>query len=233
MAGTIKKHAGICIGLILFAVGTAGCSAGEHKDQKQAEKTYAPEESGLTYALQTETDAHRVEIPVFQSENESAAVAQLNQEIEDQLMSLYEDDKSTEKIPEIETEFYVNDQYLQAVCRYVEYPLVGGYGDVVTYNYDRIHDQQITLTDVLVTKQTTLDDVRQMVTDSCLQTAELAQTGASIYGVTVDGFVLDEEDNCAFYGNVDISMDGASPWSYVYRFGYETQTVTIYNLTDK
>lgn len=45
MAGTIKKYAGICIGLILFAVGTAGCSAGEHNDQKQAEKTYEPDKN--------------------------------------------------------------------------------------------------------------------------------------------------------------------------------------------
>lgn len=233
MAGTIKKYAAGCMTVLLFTLGTAGCSTGAQKSTDQEAKTYAPEESNLGYAIQTETDAHPVEIPVFQSKNESAVVAQLNLEIEDQLMSLYEDDKSTDQIPEIETELYTNDQYLQAVCRYVEYPLVGGYGDVVTYNYDRIHDKQITLTDALVTKQTTLDDVRQMVTDGCLQTAELAQTGASIYGVTVDGFVFGEEGNCAFYGNVDISMDGASPWSYVYRFEYETQMVTIYNLTDK
>lgn len=45
MAGTIKKYAGICIGLILFAVGTAGCVAGEHNDQKQAEKTYEPDKN--------------------------------------------------------------------------------------------------------------------------------------------------------------------------------------------
>ena len=233
MAGTIRKYAGTCMTVILLALGTAGCGTAAQGGTDQEAKTYAPEQSGLEYALQTETDAHPVEIPEFHSEHESAVVAQLNQEIEDQLMKLYADDKSTDQIPEIETEFYTNDQYLQAVCRYVEYPLVGGYGDVVSYNYDRIHDKQITLTDALVAKQTTLDDVRQMVTDSCLQTAELAKDGASIYGVTVDGFVFDEEENCAFYGNVDISMDGASPWSYVYRFEYESQTVTIYNLTDK
>ena len=84
------------------------------------------------------------------------------------------------------------------VVRYVEYPLVGGYGDIASYNYDRIQDKKITLTDALVKKETTLDDVRQMVIDSCLRMKKLSDKETSIYGVTVDGFSLDANDNCTF-----------------------------------
>ena len=99
-------------------------------------------------------------------------------------------------------------------------------------NYDRIQDKKITLTDALVKKETTLDDVRQMVIDSCLRMKELSDKETSIYCVTVDGFSLDANDNCTFYGNVDLCLNGTTQWSYIYSFQFETQTVEIYDLTE-
>lgn len=160
-------------------------------------------------------------------------IEELNQDIMDGPGAIYEKDKDgKEIIPEIRTTEYSTNQYLQVVVRYVEYPLVGGYGDIASYNYDRIQDKKITLTDALVKKETTLDDVRQMVIDSCLRMKKLSDKETSIYGVTVDGFSLDANDNCTFYGNVDLCLNGTTQWSYIYSFQFETQTVEIYDLTE-
>ena len=62
-------------------------------------------------------------------------IEELNQDIMDGPGAIYEKDKDgKEIIPEIRTTEYSTNQYLQVVVRYVEYPLVGGYGDIASYN---------------------------------------------------------------------------------------------------
>lgn len=227
-AGVRKKYIGMIAALSMIFL----CGCGSHTVSEQTEQvTYKPEDSSVTYAVQTEEHGYPVQIPSFASVHESSAIGEINQEIEDLLTALYKKDQDSEVThPQIVTEVYENDRYLQAVSRYVEYPLVGGYGDVASFNYDRIHDKKLTLTDALVMKQTTLDDVRQMVTDSALNQKEPAEKEISIYGVTVDGFSLDENDQCTFYGNADLCLDGSTQWSYIYEFQYDTQTLKIYDL---
>ena len=229
--GILKKGKMImmlaAIGIFLCLI---GCAA---KEETTEAVNYEPEDSSLKYAVHTELDGHVIELPQFASTHDSAVIEELNRDIMEGPGTVYEKDKDGEEIiPEIRTTEYNTDQYLQAVVRYVEYPLVGGYGDVSSYNYDRIQDKKITLTDALVKKKTTLDDVRQMVIDSCLRMQELSDKETSIYGVTVDGFSLDANDNCTFYGNVDLCLNGTTQWSYIYSVRFETQTVEIYDLTD-
>lgn len=220
--------------MVLAAIGSCLCLIGcAAKEDATEAVNYASEDSSLTYAVHTELDGHAIELPQFTSTHDSAVIEELNQDIMDGPGAIYEKDKDgKEIIPEIRTTEYSTNQYLQVVVRYVEYPLVGGYGDIASYNYNRIQDKKITLTDALVKKETTLDDVRQMVIDSCLRMKELSDKETSIYGVTVDGFSLDANDNCTFYGNVDLCLNGTTQWSYIYSFQFETQTVEIYDLTE-
>lgn len=227
MAGKIKRKCLVCFFVLVSMFAACGCR--ETKSEETV--SYAPEDSAVSFSVQTKIDGHPVEIPVFSSVHESTQLAEINREIDDTLGTLYEKDKDSAEItPEIRTDLYENPKYLQALCRYVEFPLVGGQGDVVSYNYDRVHDKQITLTDALILKETTLDDVRQAVTDSCLREKDLLDKEITVYGVTVDGFVLDEENHCDLYGNIDFSLNGKTQWSYIYRYEFENGTLEIYDL---
>ncbi len=224
--GKIKRHIltyVICI-LTMFSF----CACGEEPEKSQ-DVTLNIEDTTLTLSVDEMAGTHPLQIPEFHSEVESEVVPALNQDITDLLMPLYEQDEE-EKEPQIVTELYDNARYLQAVVQYVEYPLVGGNGDVITYNYDRIYDKRVTLTDALILCQTTLDDVRQNVIDSFLQSEKASEKETAIYGVTVDGFVLDEKDVCTFFGNIDLCFGSDTPWSYVYAYDYSSGVVTVYDL---
>lgn len=228
MAGRYKKIIPyfVCTTLLFLT----GCGK-QTAQTTTREMQYEAEASAISYCVNLEQDGHLVQIPEFVSEHESAVLEEINQEIADTIGVFYEEDKTqTEVCFEAVTDVYETSEYLQVVVRYVEYPLVGGYGDVISYNYDRIQDKRLTLTDALVENQTTLDDVRQMVIDVCLK--QLAEKEITIYGATVDGFSMDENHNCKFYGNVDLCDETQAHWSYIYCFDYETQTVSIYNLEE-
>ena len=214
--------------IICFSLLVSLCACGE-KSEEKTDVTLNKEDTTLVFSIDEMVGTHPVQIPEYHSKVQSEVVSELNQDIKDLLLPIYEQEGS-EKEPQILTTIYDNDRYLQAVVQYVEYPLVGGNGDVTSYNYDRIKDKRVTLTDALILSQTTLDDVRQMVIDAFLLTGKATENETAIYGVTVDGFVLDEKDACVFFGNIDLCFGNDTPWSYVYAYDYTSGTVTVYDL---
>lgn len=230
MEKQMKKRIICCWVLFCMLLVLGGC--GETTSENIGEEAlFNPEESSLENVVYTlENGKCPARMPHFSATYDSAVIDGLNQEVKELHQTLFEPVSDTDVQMDVKVENFENDRYLQSVICYVSYPLVGGYGDVISYNYDRVQDKRLTLTDAFVLKNTTLDDVRQMVIDSCFKTKPLMENETTIYGATVDGFVLDDKDNCVFYGNVDLCINGNTQWSYIYQFDFETQEIEIYDL---
>ena len=211
--------------ILIGAFVTMLCACGKEK-QPEKSVTLNKEDTTISFCVDEILSDYPIQIPEFQSKCDSSVVKSMNNDITDLLMPVYEQ-KDNGKKPCIITEIYDNNRYLQAVCQYAVYPLDGKYEKVVSYNYDRIQDKKLTLTDALIASGTTLDDVRQLVNDYFVHQYEDSENEIAIYGVTVDGFVMNEDDSCIYYGNVCIGNDAYT--LYIYAFDFTTKEARLYD----
>lgn len=168
---------------------------------------------------ETIDDRYKVQIPIFESTIGSEVIDDINRDIDMLLVSMYERDMEDEdKTSDIRTIIDDSSKYLQAVVMYVEYPLLGSDGDVVSYNYVRDEDKRLTLSDALIIAETTLDDLKNEIVEVYYAMNQDSADELSIYGMTVDGFIINEAEAIDFYGNIDISVNASEPWSYIFRY---------------
>lgn len=212
-----------CILAICFVL--TSCQEEKTTNVKQ---TIAPTDTSLHMEIsETLKDRYIIQIPRFSCTKNSEAINDINTDIDTLLTTLYKNtDNNPDTTPEIRTTNFTSDHYLQSVVYYVEYPLLGSDGDVTSYNYDRINDTRIMLSDALVIAETTLDDLKDEIVDAYSSSTNNTENSA-IYGITVDGFTLTDDNHITFYGNIDISENEKNPWSYIFSYDYQTKAFSI------
>lgn len=218
----VKGGKRIVIYCIIVYLCVMFCACGQQSTEEST-VTLKKEDTSITFCVDEKEGQYPILIPEFESQVESAVVSSINSDIKDILMPVYEQ-KQSGKNPCIDTEIYDSDRYLQVVSRYAVYPLEDGYEKVVSFNYDRVRDKRITLTDALIESGTTLDEIRQEINDYFVSTYNEIAT----YGVTVDGFRIDDNNACVFLGNVCLGTDNDYTL-YVYAFDYSTGRAELYD----
>ena len=235
----------ILLSICMIAGCMTGCSGTKNADNKDENALIDidPAASSMVLAVDEVIDGkHPVQIPRYESTIDSQVIEGINSDIDKLLMPVYEryleadaerskevdSENDTENnsennsedavIPDIRTILDESDKYLQAVVMYVEYPLLGSDGDVVSYNYVRAEDRVLTLSDALIRAETTLDDLKNEIIEVYYILNQDTEEMLSIYGITVDGFIINEDSSIDFYGNIDISVNAEEPWSYIYRY---------------
>lgn len=219
-----KRIFALCCMAALFLAGCSAAGSGEN-----TENVFSYETDVSLSVDECIDDKYVVQIPEFSAVPESSTIDDMNSDIDSLLVSMYEADMDTgDKIPEIKTEIYESEKYLQAVVMYVEYPLLGSDGDVISYNYQRDDNRRLTMSDALIMSDTTLDDLKNIIIDRYYSMEPSSDMDvfntelAAVYGITVDGFIIKEDGSIDFYGNIDISINGDEPWSYIFKYNAQT-----------
>lgn len=228
----ISKSIGIATVLLcMAAIILTGCGSSDYKENVT---TVSASDSSLSLCIDEIIDnKYVVQIPEFASVSQSKVIDDINEDISSLLIPVYESYmEGGKKVPEIKTILSESDKYLQAVSAYVEYPLLGSDGDVVSYNYVRDEDRRVTLSDALIMSDTTLDDLKNTIFDVYYhmvqkETIDSDSEFDAIFGITVDGFIINEDDSLDFYGNIDISSNGNDPWSYIYKYNNINENLEI------
>ena len=202
-----------------------GCS-GTQGGSTESTVNLNKEDSSLSLVRDEVVDGYEIQIPQFQSQTDSATVAEMNRQIEE-LTGWFLTKIQDGCHARIHTDLYEDDRYLQVLIQYKSYPLVGGNADVVTYNYDRIADKQILFSDVVIELGTTMDDLKQEAIDAYLESDDAKNNEAFVDGIRVDGFLY-EEGEPVFYGSIAISYANSEPWAYVYGYHWNQKKMVIY-----
>lgn len=211
-----------CLGILLCSCGT------ESGDNEKQQISLTKEDTVINLQVDETVNGHPVQIPKLESKVQSKVVDAINYDIDFLLMDLYNKALEKEDIdPQVKTTIYDENQYLQIICRYVEFPLLGCYGDVVSYNYDRIKDERLMLSDALVLSGTTLDDLKQEIVDNYLKLDEIKETDAAIYDITVNAFRILDKDVIEYWGKLTVSFNEQTPWGYTYIYNFETKELTV------
>lgn len=209
---------------VLWCLTFAGCSAEKQEDTKELSR----DDTSVAFQISESVNGHTVQIPRFESKVDSTVVQELNQDISNLLVDLYDRamaDDTTD--PMVVTDVFDGERYLQTVSRYVEYPLLGADSDVVSYNYDRIKDKRLFLSDALLLSDITLDDLKQEILDVYLTSEEARQQEVAVYGMTVDAFHIQESGQVTYWGKLVISKNEQEPWGYTFSYDFGTQMVTL------
>ena len=210
--------------MMMLIMIVTGCGS-EKKDSKEL---IDPNASSLTLQVdEIIDDRYVVQIPQFISEINSETINDINYDIDNLLVDMYERlSESKDKTPEIRLITSESEKYLQVVAMYVDYPLVGSDGDVVSYNYVRDEDIRLYMSDALIRAGITLDDLKNKIIEEYYLINEEIADNITVHGATVDGFIIEEND-VIFYGNINVSEEDIDHWSYIFEYSFNEEKLRI------
>lgn len=136
----------------------------------------------------------KVQIPKFESDTESAAITELNKQIEDVIIDFYNTAKSRKnEWPLISTRNFDYERYLQSVVQYEAFPDIEG-ASVKTYVYDKYKDKPVSLDDAYNIAATTAEKIRKGV-----EKARITGETASVNNFEVQGFMITKSGDTEFF----------------------------------
>ncbi len=158
----------ICIALLFGACskieeGQEGNKNNDKSDiSASGEMSEAGKTAAITMQIEDNNNNNQVQIPQFTSQTESAAITEINNEI-NKLVEFYKEaDANKLKWPLIYTHIYEHERYLQAAVEYEACPDING-SSVVSYVYDRQTDSVVTLEDAMTAAEVTENSLKRGV----------------------------------------------------------------------
>ena len=149
----------------------------------------------------------KVQIPKFESDAKSAAITELNKQIEDVIVDFYNTAKSRKnEWPLIATKNFDYERYLQSVVEYEAFPGIEG-SSVATYVYDKYKDRYVSLEDAYTLAETTAAKIQKGV-----EKARISSENASINNFEIQGFMFTKSGDTEFFVKYeyDSGMDAAN-----------------------
>ena len=174
----------------------------EKKTLSEAGKT-----AKITIQIEDNNGENKVQIPKFESDTESAAIAELNKEIEDTVVAFYNTANSRKnEWPFITTRSFDHERYLQSVVQYEAFPNIEG-PSIKTYIYDKYEDKVITLDESFSMAKTTADKLQKSV-----ERARITNDAASIRNFEVQGFMFTKSGDIEYFVKYEYNsgMDAAN-----------------------
>lgn len=161
----------------------------EKKTLSEAGKT-----AKITIQIEDNNGENKVQIPKFESDTESAAITELNKQIEDVIIDFYNTAKSRKnEWPLISTRNFDYERYLQSVVQYEAFPDIEG-ASVKTYVYDKYKDKPVSLDDAYSLAGTTAEKIRKGV-----EKARITSETASVNNLEVQGFMITKSGDTEFF----------------------------------
>lgn len=170
----------------------------ETKKSTEDSKDLTISEAGKTAKISIQIEDNdkycKVQIPKFESDTESAAVTELNKQIEDVIIDFYNTAKSRKnEWPLISTRNFDYERYLQSVVQYEAFPDIEG-ASVKTYVYDKYKDKPVSLDDAYSIAGTTAEKIRKGV-----EKARITSETASVNNLEVQGFMFTKSGDTEFF----------------------------------
>ena len=177
-----------------------------------------------TYGVGGEPEVQEgiVEIPEFKSDIECAAVDQLNEQIEKDLMPIYEQGMEDGNWPEIMSYVYSDENYEQVITTGITYPNYGTDGEVFSYVYSKADQSMVTLADAVLSAGTTEEELKQKITEAY----ETLETDMELKEVNVAAFRY-TKDGVHFYANLTAYAEGADDWKWFGEFCPKDNTLMM------
>lgn len=194
-----KRFFALLMSALILLLAFTSCSKTDDKEDPNNEDPVSSSElsdagrtAKISFQIDDKNGHNEVKIPIFSSDTSSAAIDELNTEIET-LVAFYNEANSNKlKWPLIYTEVYENDRYLQAVVEYQAYPDIEG-ASVVTYVYDKVNDAAVSVEDAYLLEKTSETQLKNSVTKArCID-------GGFISGFEVQGVYIDDSGSCQFF----------------------------------
>ncbi len=221
-----RKHIGICPLLLvaaLLGVSLCACSADPAGENFVSGSDVTPPPASATdllpeYIVTLAVDENQgdtvVQIPQFAIEGESQAIADINQRIQQELQTVYDEfseQASEESWLEMKTILNPMTGYAQALTWYNTYPSYGTDGYVYSYIYDLGRDAQVTVDEAMDMLQLQTDDLTAAVTEQLSE-------GQSVVSVEPAACLFTGAAAPEIYFYVKLAVEGADEWTYIYRY---------------
>ncbi len=177
------------------------------EDSKELTVSEAGKTAKISIQIEDNDQYCKVQIPKFESDTESAAITELNNQIEDVIIDFYNTAKSRKnEWPLITTKNFDYERYLQSVVEYEAFPGIEG-SSVATYVYDKYKDKSVSLEDAYMLAETTEAKIKKGV-----EKARITGETASLNNFEVQGFMITKSGDMEFFVKYeyDSGMDAAN-----------------------
>ncbi|MCR4963580.1 MAG: hypothetical protein K6B40_06865 [Firmicutes bacterium] len=220
-----KKHsaAGVLLLAALLGFGLCACSAPPAEDGFVSGSDITPPPASATdllpeYIVSLAVDESQgdtvAQIPRFDIEGKSLAIADINGRIEQELQTVYNDftaQQDGESWLEMKTALRPVTGYAQALTWYNIYPSYGTDGCVYSYVYDLGRDAQVTVEEAM--------EMLQLSPDSLLAaTAEALSPGQQAVSAVPAACLFRDGSSPEIYYYAQVETEGADAWTYIYCY---------------